>query len=531
MRTNLPASAAAAPLLAPRGRADAAVARRRRRLPPLLLVVPAVIAAASPAEPAAAGAEERAPAPSEGSTERSEPTAPPLAAAVTLDASADVDRLAPAPTSGSGQRPPVVPGPAEATVTPSPWWTAGFQSTYVLQRKAGFSAPYTGPNSLSTNAETGYTLTATAFLGARPWAGAELFFNPESIQSQSLSHLSGLGGLSNGENQKGGGPTPTVYRARVFLRQTFALGGEASVTEPGSNQFGGPVASRRVVVTAGNFSWADVFDGNAFAHDPRTQFLNWALMSYGAADYAADVRGYTTGIAVEWYHDDWAFRVGRFAQPIESNGLALDLDLLRHYGDTVEVERGHTLLGQPGKVRVAGIHNYARMGAFRDALRYAAANGGVPDVGNVRRNQSKYGFGVSLEQDVLPDVGLFARCSANDGRTETYTFAEIERSLAAGVSVKGRRWGRERDTFGAAWVVNGLSDAHRDYVAAGGVGFLIGDGRLDRYRPERIVEAYYSFNAFRGFWLSLDAQRIANPAYNPDRGPVNIVGLRFHVEY
>lgn len=429
------------------------------------------------------------------------------------------------------ERAPAVPGPAGETVGPPAWWSAGFQSTYVLQRKAGFSAPYTGPNSLLTSPETGYTLSATLYLGLRPWAGAELFFDPETIQSQELSHLSGLGGLSNGENQKGGGPVPTLYRARAFLRQTLAVGGEVSTAEPGANQLGGPVTSRRFVITAGNFSVADVFDNNAFSHDPRTQFLNWALMGYGASDYAADVRGYTWGIAVEYYHDDWAFRIGRFAQPKESNGLALDLDLLKHYGDVVEVEHDHTLWGQPGKVRVAGFHNFARMGSFRDALQYAAANGGVPDVGNVRREQSKYAFGVSLEQNVLPDVGIFARYSYNDGRTETYAFAEIERSLTAGVNVKGRRWHREGDTLGFAWADNNLSDAHRDYLRGGGLGFLIGDGRLDSYGAEQILEAYYSLNAFRGFWVTLDAQHIVNPAYDAVRGPVNIVGGRAHLEF
>jgi len=502
--------------------------------PPLLaflLLLPSAPAIAHESDPGAARAEEHAHAAADEAAQPHETSAPALASAATLDASAPTDlAMAGSPTPPAA-RPPAVPGPAGETTTPSSWWSAGFQSTYILQRKAGFSAPYTGPNSLTTAPETGYTLTATAFLGARPWPGAEIFFNPETIQSQSISHLSGLGGPSNGENQKGGGPTPSLYRARAFLRQTIPLGGESSTAESGTNQFGGPTASHRLVITAGNFSWGDVFDGNAFAHDPRTQFVNWALMSYGAFDYAADVRGYTWGLTLEYYYDDWAFRVGRFAEPIESNGLPLDSHILEHYGDTVEVEHGHVILSQPGKVRVAGFRNYSKQGNFRDALQYAAMNGGVPDVGNVRRDQAKLGFGVSLEQTVVRDVGVFARYSYADGQTETYSFAEIERSLAAGVSVKGGRWRREGDTLGVAWVANGLSDAHRAYLAGGGLGFLIGDGRLEHYRAEQILEAYYSFNAFRGFWVSVDGQHITNPAYNGDRGPVNIVGLRFHVEY
>jgi hypothetical protein len=504
----------------------------RLRLPHLLLAVllllPSASAVAQEPAPSAPRAEDHAGRAAEA-TGSPVPGAPTLASAVTQAASPDAGLAAAAPTPV--QRTPTVTGSAGETVASPPLWNAGFQSTYILQRKDAFRAPYTGPNSLTTSSETGYTLTSTVYLGVRPWAGAELFFNPETIQSQSLSHLSGLGGLANGENQKGGGATPILYRARAFLRQTIDLGGELSSVESGPNQLGGQVASQRLVITAGNFSWADVFDGNAFSHDARTQFLNWALMSYGAADYAADVRGYTLGLALEYYRDAWAFRIGRFAQPVESNGLTLDLDVLAHYGDTVEIEHGHTFFGQPGKVRVAGFHNFTRMGSFREALRYASANGGVPDVGNVRRNQSKYGFGASLEQNVLPDVGLFARCSSNDGRTETYAFAEIERSVSAGVSIKGGRWRREGDTLGIAWVANGLSDSHRDYLGAGGLGFLIGDGRLEHYRPEQILEAYYSFNAFRGFWVSVDGQHIANPAYNADRGPVNIVGMRVHVEY
>jgi hypothetical protein len=416
------------------------------------------------------------------------------------------------------------------TVERQPWWNAGFQSTYVLQRKPGFDAAYTGPHSLLTTPETGYTLTATLYLGLRLWRGAEAFFNPEVIQSQDLSNLTGLGGLSNGENQKGGGAVPNLYRARVFVRETIALGGELSAVEAGPNQLAGQVASHRLVVTAGNFAVPDVFDGNAFSHDPRTQFLNWSFMTYGASDFAADSRGYTWGIALEYYRDEWTVRLGRFAQPKESNGLPLDLSLLTHYGDSVEVEHAHVLFGQPGRIRLAGWRNVANMGGFRDALQYAAVHGGTPDVANVRRTQAKYGFGVNVEQNLLPDVGVFARYSSNDGRTETFAFAEIERSLTVGVSITGQRWRRSRDTIGIAWAANGLSDAHRAYLAAGGLGFFIGDGRLD-YRPEQILEAYYSFAAFRGFWFTLDGQHIINPAYNADRGPVNIVGVRFHVEY
>jgi high affinity Mn2+ porin len=274
----------------------------------------------------------------------------------------------------------------------------------------------------------------------------------------------------------------------------------------------------------------DIFDLNTFSHDPRTQFINWALWTYGATDYAADVRGYTWGIALEYYHDDWAFRIGRFAQPKESNGMTIDPNIFAHYGDYFEIEHDHTIQGQGGKVRMIGFNNHARMGNFRDALAYAQINGNTPNVANVRRGQSKCGMGISFEQAITQDVGVFLRFSFNDGQTETYAYAEIERSLALGGTIKGRMWRRPDDALGVAYLFDGLSDAHRSYLAAGGLGFFIGDGRIN-YALEHILEVFYSFRAFNGLWFSLDYQLIVNPAYNADRGPVSFLGCRLHIDY
>ena len=409
-------------------------------------------------------------------------------------------------------------------------WNANFQATYVWQMHPDFSAAYDGPHSLRPQHETGYTLTATLFLGHRLWRGAELFFNPEIIQSAPLSDLHGLGGLSNGENQKSGDPTARLYSARAFLRQTIRLGGNEAPVEAGPNQFGGQVSSRRLVVTVGQIALIDIFDNNAFAHDPRIQFFNWALFAHGASDYAADARGYTVGFAVEYYRDVWAFRFGHFAQPKESNGLALDYRLWAHFGENLEVEHQHALWGRKGSVRLMSFLNYAKMGGFRDALAYAAATGGTLELANVRRDRAKLGLGVGLDQNLTRDLGLFGRFSWNDGRTETYAFAEIDQSLTTGLAMRGRLWFRPRDTIAAAFVQNGLSDPHRDYLAAGGLGNFLGDGQLT-YQPERVFEAYYSFSAFAGMWLTLDGQYVMNPGYNADRGPVTLVACRLHFEY
>jgi carbohydrate-selective porin OprB len=255
-------------------------------------------------------------------------------------------------------------------------------------------------------------------------------------------------------------------------------------------------------------------------------------MTYGAFDFAANQRGYSDGMALEYYDEDWAFRVGRFEQPKESNGLPLDSRIMAHYGDQVELEHDHEISGQPGKLRLLAFRNEARMGGFQDALDYwnAHARVGVPDVANVRKDQSKVGFGANLEQNISSDIGLFVRASRNDGGTETYAFAEIESSFSAGTAIKGTSWDRADDTVGLAYVQNGLSSVHQQYLANGGLGFFIGDGKIN-YQPEQILEGYYSLFVVKNVWFSLDYQHITNPAYNADRGSVQIYGARLHLEY
>lgn len=422
------------------------------------------------------------------------------------------------------------PVPASADDIPEETWNAHFQTTYIWQKKPAFNAPYTGEFSLQPGREKAYTFSATAALGWRPWQGGELYFDPEVVQGVPLSNLRGLGGMTNGEQQKTSGPNPTFYRARLFLRQTINLGGESSSVESDMNQLAGMVSRRRVVVTAGNFAAIDLFDSSAFAHDARTQFLNWALLAHGAYDFAADARGYSWGAAVEYFYDDWVLRAGRFMQPAESNGLALDRSIFKHFGDQIELEHAHTLRDQPGKLRVLAFRNRANMGGFREALADAPNNGDIPDVARVRAERSKHGFGLSAEQNITDDIAFFGRGSWNDGASETYAFTEIERSVSAGAVVKGTAWTRADDRVGVALVRNGLSKAHRDYLAAGGHGAFIGDGQFN-YRPESLLEVYYSIYVTKGAWVTLDYQRIANPAYNADRGPVNVGSIRVHAQY
>lgn len=410
-------------------------------------------------------------------------------------------------------------------------WNAHVQATYVVQRKPSFQAAYSGPNSLITARERSYSFTTTAALGARLWEGGELYFNAEGAQGIPLSGLTGFGGFTNGEMARSSGSTLSIYRARFFVRQTWDGGGERTAVESAANQLAGGRDSRRWVLTAGNLSVIDLFDGNAYSHDPRTQFLNWSVMTHGAYDFAADARGYSWGAVLEWYHDEWAVRGGRFIQPVDPNGQKLDRHPLRHYGDQIELERSHEVAGQPGKLRLLAFSNRARMTRYEDANALGLATGTVPDIDAARYGaQTKRGFGVNLEQAVSDDVGLFARASWADGKTETYAFTDIDRSVSGGVLAKGTAWQRAQDTVGLAVARNAISRAQRDYLAAGGIAFFIGDGRL-RYRQEGIVEAFYNVNVTKATWITFDWQYIRNPAYNADRGPVHVGSVRLHTEF
>jgi len=413
-------------------------------------------------------------------------------------------------------------------------WTARFQTTYIWQKKPGFDAAYSGQNSLLASPEKSYTFTTTAYLGFKPWNGGELYFNPEITQGVPFSNLSGMGGFPNGELTKATGSNPKIYRQRVFLRQTWNLGGGSEAVEADLNQMAGMVDRNRFVLTAGNFSTLDVFDDNAYAKDPRTQFMNWGGWSYAAYDYAADSRGYAWGAAGEWYRGDWVYRFARMTGPRDPNGLPIDYQIGRHYGDQFEIEHAHSIGDLPGKIRLLAWRNRAITASFRDALAYGLANPTDPNkqwIFKARNGEkTKYGIGVNAEQALSTNLGAFFRAMNADGRTETYAFTEVDASVSAGLSLKGGAWQRGKDTVGVALMRNMLGSDRRDYLAAGGISFFIGDGRL-RYKPEDIVEIYYSWNAWKNIYLTADFQRVSNPAYNADRGPVNFAGVRFHAEY
>jgi hypothetical protein len=410
------------------------------------------------------------------------------------------------------------------------------QTTFNWQKHPAFSAAYSGPNSIVTAAESMYTFSGTAFLGIKPWNGTAFFYNAEMVEGVPFStNLVGLGGFTNGEITRAGGTSPSYYRQRLFLRQTWNNGGGAESRESSQNQLVETVDHNRVVLTIGNFSTLDVIDGNRYAKDPRTQFMNWGNWTYSAYDYAADARGFGWGAIVEWIHDDWALRGGRMTGPQEPNMLPTDMALDKHYGDQIEVEHSHTWAARPGKVRVLVWHNRAKLAAFNDALNWLKANPGTytsPDALYAVRNteRDKQGIGLNLEQEFNDHFGAYLRLMQTDGRTETHAFTEVDASFSSGLAFNGEAWGRAQDSAGVSYLQNRLSDDRRRFLAAGGISFFLGDTQLN-YRPEHIMESYYSLHLYKNSWLTADYQFIQNPAYNADRGPLHVFACRLHAEY
>ncbi len=415
--------------------------------------------------------------------------------------------------------------------------SARFQTTYNWQEHPAFSAAYTGPNSILPIREKMYTFSTTAFLGFRPWQGGEIYLTPEISQGVPFStNLVGMGGFTNGDITRAAGASPTLYRQKLFLRETWNNGGESQRIESAvNNQMAGWVDKNRVVLTVGNFSTLDVFDPNTYAKDARTQFMNWGAWTYAAYDYAADARGFGWGAAVEWYKNDWVLRASRMTGPVQPNLLPVDQSIFKHYGEQIEIEHDHEISGHPGAVRLLGWLDRAVLASFSDALTWLKANPGNytgPDALLAVRgsDKNKYGLGVNIEQEIEKDAGFFMRAMATDGRTETYAFTEVDDSLSTGVVFKGEAWGRADDGIGLSLMRNFLSRDRRAFLEAGGISFFIGDGALN-YRPEDIFEGYYSYRVGKGVWLTADYQRLQNPAFNADRGPIDVFAVRFHSEF
>jgi hypothetical protein len=420
----------------------------------------------------------------------------------------------------------------DAINTPIPErWNFYFQATSIGQVHGTFNAPYQGPLSLQNDPEHVVSLTTTLFFGLNLGKGTQLYFDPEIAGGRGFSGVNGIANAPNGELPRVASATPKPYLARLYLSHDFGFGAATEQVESGANQLASERPMTRYTITAGRFSLTDFFDNNSYTHDPRTQFMAWGVMYNGAWDYPADTRGYTWGMVHEFHTRNWSLRYGAGAEPRKANGARFDRRLLRDRGDVFEGERRYSLGDHPGAIRLLGYLNHTDSGSYGDALRLAAQTGTTPDITAVHRPGTlKYGTGLNIEQQVSRDAGLFARLGWNDGKNQDFAFTAIDRLATGGVSVKGTVWSRKEDVAGTSFTASGLAGVHALYLSRGGLDFLIGDGRLN-YAPEYVWESYYSARVAPGFFATFDLQRVANPAYNQDRGPVWIAGIRLHMEF
>jgi high affinity Mn2+ porin len=407
------------------------------------------------------------------------------------------------------------------------WWSAHGQTTIISQGNWLFRSPYTGVNSFISKQDMATSATITLNLAARVWDGGEIVFNPEVTGGLGLSGVFGLGDPLNGDISRVGRVEPTPYIARLFFRQTLGFGGEQEKIEDGPNAIAGYRDVNRLTIAVGKVPPTDSFDTNRYANDPRTKFLNWGAMFNVAWDYASNVRGYGYGVSLDYNTKDWAIRYGVFAEPSIANGKDFDPHFLRANGHILEYEQRYQWNDQPGAVRLGAYMNLANMGNYREALAISPVN---PDVTATRQARIKYGFLFNWEQQITKEFGIFARAGWNDGRTETWAYTEADVSGSIGLALKGKHWSRPSDEVGAAYVISGLSAPHRDYLAAGGLGFELGDGKLN-YGLENVLEMYYNWELKKGINVTLDYQLVNNPGYNKDRGPVSVLAIRMHFEF
>ena len=400
-------------------------------------------------------------------------------------------------------------------------------ATYIGQWHPGFPAQYSGPESLDSHSLTAETVDVDLFLGARLWKGAEFHLDGLFWQGFGFNHTLGIEAFPNAEAYKIGSRKGNTTPARAFIRQTIGLGGDQEPVTDDALHLAGRQDISRVTLTVGQISVLDIFDQNTYAGDPTSQFLNWALVGNEAWDYPANSMGYMTGLAAELNQPHWTLRYGFFQMPRVANGMALDPAFVRAWGTVTELERRFTVHDHPGAVRLLAFLNRADMGS------YAEANDNPTRPANIvttRDYRLKYGFSLNTEYELAKGVGAFARLGWNDGQTESWAYADVQKSASAGLSIKGDFWHRPKDTVGLAGVVNGISRVQQQFFADGGLGILAGDGALN-YGLEQTLETYYKFQIWKNIFATADYQYVANPAYNKDRGPVSIVSMRLHWDF
>ena len=436
--------------------------------------------------------------------------------------------FAQADAAGKEPDPPLTFFPHSQT---SRWWISG-QENIVFQAHPSFSALYNGPNSFRNSGGKATSNVATLFTGLQITSSTEILADVEEVSGGGLSDALGLAGFVNLDVVRNPELGTAPYLARAMFRQIIGLSKETEEAQRGPLGLATRVPVRRIELRGGKFGTADFFDVNEVGTDSHLQFLNWTIDNNGAYDYAADTRGYTVGVIAEYHDRGWAFRFGEALMPKVANGIDLEFNLRKERAENFEFEfHPRTRLGE-SSIRLLSYVNHANMGVYRTAvIDYLEAKTPKPEIAaHPFQTTMKYGFDFNVVQSLPHDFRVFGRFGWNEGQHESYAYTEVDQTVQAGADLAGMKWHRRFDKAGIAVVSNAIKADHQHYLALGGLGFLLGDGRLN-YGRENIGEAYYNAHLWRGLFGAFDLQHISNPGYNRDRGPVLVPGVRVHLEF
>ncbi len=412
------------------------------------------------------------------------------------------------------------------------YWISG-QANVVLQGYEAFRAEYSGPNSLTNWAQSATTHLLTLYTGYQVSQSTEVFADIEDATGNGVGNAGGLAGYVNLDVVRLVQGEPTPYLAQAMLRQIIPLTSERVEADRDELDLATSLPARRIEVRLGKMDLTDFFDANTYGSDSNLQFLNWTVDDNGAYDVAANARGYTDAVVVEYDDRSHSVRFAEALMPKLPFGKFLDADLARSRSENLELEaRGKHIVHREGVVRVLGYLNHANMGNYRlTNAEFLNDETATPDITATRREgRHRYGFGLNMEQEITSDLGVFGRLGWSDGHNEAFCYTEDDRTLQLGGLVKGSSWRRSSDRAGVAFVANGIVAAHQQYLALGGLGIMLGDGGLT-YGREKIVETFYTAHLWRGFSISYDFQHVTNPGYNQARGPIEVSAVRFHTEF
>ena len=412
------------------------------------------------------------------------------------------------------------------------WWISG-QANWISQWHPAFHSPYEGPRSLSPQAQDATSRVLTLFTGVRLTNTNELICDVQETGGHGIGEAVGLAGVTNLDIVRNPDLSKAPYIARLMWHHIIPLSDKKIDSSRSPLSLFSSLPERRIEVRFGKFSIVDFFDTNTYGTDTTFQFMNWTVDNNGAYDYAADTRGFTFAAMFEYHERRWTVRFAEALMPKVANGIHLDADMGRARAENIEFEvHGGVLRHQEGIIRFLSFVNHANMGSYREAIdNFLAGIKSKPDItAHPPQTTVKYGFGVNFEQPLNDWMGVFGRWGWNEGRYESFAYTEVDETAEVGAVGNGKRWHRKFDRAGVAFVSNGISRDHQEYLEFGGSGFLLGDGRLN-YGRENIIETYYTLHVWRGIYPSFGLQHINSPGYNRDRGPVVVPTLRLHVEF